>query len=260
MSKHIPRKRFGQHFLTDHDVINAIVHAIRPRSGDTVVEIGPGLGALTRPLLEHLPHLHLVELDRDIIARLQRAYPSERVTIHAGDALLFEFGTLGENLRIVGNLPYNISTPLLFHLADFAPHIADMHFMLQKEVVDRMAADPGTRDFGRLTVMLQYRFSIETLFDVAADAFDPPPKVVSAVVRLVPRAASDMNALDLGLLENVVATAFGQRRKTLRNTLGSLLSADDFNQLDIDPTRRAETLAVADFVRIANHIYRKEAP
>ncbi|MDP1619851.1 MAG: rRNA adenine dimethyltransferase family protein, partial [bacterium] len=128
------------------------------------------------------------------------------------------------------------------------------------EVVDRMAANPGTRDFGRLTVMLQYRFSIETLFDVAADAFDPPPKVVSAVVRLVPRAASDMDALDLGLLENVVATAFGQRRKTLRNTLGSLLSADDFNQLDIDPTRRAETLAVADFVRIANHIYRKEAP
>lgn len=259
MSRHIPRKRFGQHFLRDADIIAAIVHAIRPQMGDNMVEIGPGLGALTRPLLAHLAHLHVVELDRDIIARLAREHAPQRVSIHAGDALAFDFARLGEKLRIVGNLPYNISTPLLFHLAEFAPHIADMHFMLQKEVVERMTASPGTGDFGRLTVMLQYRFDMEALFDVPPDAFDPPPKVNSAIVRMLPRPPYAMTAADIGLLEKVVASAFGQRRKTLRNTLGGMLSAAEFEQLAIDPGRRAETLAVADFVRIANYLHGKEA-
>lgn len=257
-NRHIPRKRFGQHFLRDPDIIAAIVRGIRPQPGDHMVEIGPGLGALTRPLLDHLPHLHVVELDRDIIARLQRDYPAGRLTIHAGDALAFDFGSLGDNLRIVGNLPYNISTPLLFHLAGFAAHITDMHFMLQKEVVARMTAAPGGGDYGRLSVMLQYRFEMEALFDVPPDAFDPPPRVDSAIVRMLPRPASAMAALDIGLLEKVAAAAFGQRRKTLRNTLAGLLDAAAFEQLGIDPQRRAETIAVEDFVRIANHLHSKD--
>ena len=259
MSRHIPRKRFGQHFLCDADIIAAIVHAIRPQHTDNMVEIGPGLGALTRPLLAHLDHLHVVELDRDIITRLTREHSPERVTIHAGDALAFNFTSLGENLRIVGNLPYNISTPLLFHLAEFSPNIVDMHFMLQKEVVERMTALPDSRDFGRLTVMLQYRFNMETLFDVPPDAFDPPPKVNSAIVRMMPRKADEMSAMDLGQLEKVVARAFSQRRKTLRNTLGGMLSASEFERLGIDPGRRAETLAVEDCIDIANYLHGKES-
>ncbi len=259
MSRHIPRKRFGQHFLRDPDIIAAIVHAIRPQRTDNMVEIGPGLGALTRPLLAHLDHLHVVELDRDIITRLAREHVPERVSIHAGDALAFDFASLGEKLRIVGNLPYNISTPLLFHLAEFAPYIVDMHFMLQKEVVERMTASPGTHDFGRLTVMLQYRFDMEALFDVPPDAFDPPPKVNSAIVRMLPRAPDMMAAASIELLEKVVASAFSQRRKTLRNTLGGMLSAAEFEQMGIDPGRRAETLAVEDFVCIANYLHGKEA-
>lgn len=259
MSRHIPRKRFGQHFLRDADIIAAIVHAIRPQHADNMVEIGPGLGALTRPLLAQLDHLQVIELDRDIIARLAREHSPERVTIHAGDALAFDFAGLGENLRIVGNLPYNISTPLLFHLAEFSPYITDMHFMLQKEVVERMTALPDSRDFGRLTVMLQYRFNMETLFDVPPDAFDPPPKVNSAIVRMMPRKVDEMTAMNFGLLEKVVAAAFSQRRKTLRNTLGGMLSATEFERLEIDPGRRAETLAVKDFISIANYLHAKES-
>ncbi|ARU30562.1 16S rRNA (adenine(1518)-N(6)/adenine(1519)-N(6))-dimethyltransferase [Sulfuriferula sp. AH1] len=258
MSKHIPRKRFGQHFLCDHDIIAAIVSAIRPQAGDNLVEIGPGLGALTTPLMANLTHFHVVELDRDIIARLQRTYPADKLTIHAGDALAFDFASLGTRLRIVGNLPYNISTPLLFHLAEFAPNILDMHFMLQKEVVERMTAHPNTHDYGRLSVMLQYRFDMESLFDVPPTAFDPPPKVDSAIVRMLPRPPEDMQAINVDTLAHVVSTAFAQRRKTLRNTLAGVLKPDDFVHLDIDPQRRAETVSVADFVRIANHIQPKE--
>ena len=260
MSKHIPRKRFGQHFLCDHDIIAAIISAIHPQAGDNLVEIGPGLGALTVPLMAHIQHFHVVELDRDIIARLQRTYPAERLTIHAGDALKFDFASLGSGLRIIGNLPYNISTPLLFHLAEFAPDIIDMHFMLQKEVVERMTAQPNTHDYGRLTVMLQYRFDMESLFDVPPTAFDPPPKVDSAIVRMLPRRAEDMRAHSVDTLAHVVSTAFAQRRKTLRNTLAGILKPEDFVQLDIDPQRRAETVSVTDFVRIANYIQPKEKP
>lgn len=251
---HIPRKRFGQNFLVDDGIIHAIVNAIHPQAGETVVEIGPGLGALTRPLLERLPHLHAVELDRDIIARLQKAWPAERLTLHAGDALKFDFARLGRDLRVVGNLPYNISTPLLFHLMECAAHIRDMTFMLQKEVVERMVAEPSTHDYGRLSIMLQRRFHLEWLLDVPPSAFEPPPKVDSAVVRLVPKTPDEIVELDEALFARVVTAAFSQRRKTLRNTLGSLVKPEDFAALGIDPGKRAENLAVADYEAITRRL------
>ena len=185
---HTARKRFGQNFLVAQNVIKNIVDAIAPKDGETIVEIGPGLGALTDPLLQRIRHLHVVEIDRDLIARLRSRYPAERLTIHEGDALEFDFGALkGDgNLKIIGNLPYNISSPLLFHLVSFAPLVAEMHFMLQKEVVDRMVAVPGTKDFGRLSVMLQYRYQMECLFIVPPESFNPAPKVESAIVRMIP--------------------------------------------------------------------------
>ena len=259
MSKHIPRKRFGQHFLCDRDIIAAIIHAIRPHDNDNLVEIGPGLGALTQPLLQQLSHFHVVELDRDIVARLQRTYPADRLTIHAADALTFDFADLGGDLRIVGNLPYNISTPLLFHLAAYAEQISDIHVMLQKEVVDRMVAQPCTHDYGRLSVMLQYRFDMEALFYVPPAAFDPPPKVDSTIVRMIPYRAAALSADDPDTFASVVASAFSQRRKTLRNTLAGILDAADFSRLEIDPQRRAETISVADFIRIANFVTKEKS-
>ncbi|MDA8094847.1 MAG: 16S rRNA (adenine(1518)-N(6)/adenine(1519)-N(6))-dimethyltransferase RsmA [Betaproteobacteria bacterium] len=251
---HTPRRRFGQHFLTDAGIIDRIVAAIAPSADDCIVEIGPGLGALTRPLLEALPRLHAVELDRDIVARLGREFPAERLLVHAADALKFDFARLGPRFRVVGNLPYNISTPLLFHLARFADAIIDIHVMLQKEVVDRMAADPGTSDYGRLSVMLQYRFSIEKLFDVPPEAFRPPPKVDSAVVRLTPFERLPFPAKDEHLFAALVAAAFSQRRKTLRNTLKGYLGPEALARLGIDPQLRAENLSVEQFVRAANHL------
>ncbi len=253
-SDHIPRKRFGQNFLVDETIIQAIVNAIHPQAGETVVEIGPGLGALTRPLLERLPHLHVVELDRDLIARLQKAWPAERLSVHAGDALKFDFSKLGNDLRIVGNLPYNISSPLLFHLMAFAAHIRDMHFMLQKEVVARMVAAPSTPDYGRLSVMLQRRFHLEWLLDVPPTAFNPAPRVDSAVVRLIPKTVSEITPLDEPLFARVVATAFSQRRKTLRNTLSALVDLEAFVQLGINPGLRAENLALTDYEDITRHV------
>jgi 16S rRNA (adenine1518-N6/adenine1519-N6)-dimethyltransferase len=252
--KHIPRRRFGQNFLVDRGIINAIVSAIDPRRGDTVVEIGPGLGAITEPLLARLDHLHVVEIDRDLIARLKKQYPPTRMTIHEGDALAFDFASIGTGLRLVGNLPYNISTPLLFHLADYVGIVRDMHFMLQKEVVERMVALPGESDFSRISVMLQYRFHLEWLIDVPPESFEPPPKVQSAVVRLIPKDASELNARSQDKLSQVVQIAFSQRRKMLRNTLKGTLSDAGFAELGIDPTCRAEDLMVADYVRIANFL------
>ncbi len=251
---HTPRKRFGQNFLIDDGIIQAIVHAIHPRPGETLVEIGPGLGALTRPFLEHVPHLHVVELDRDIVARLQRAWPAERLTVHSGDALRFDFATLGQDLRIVGNLPYNISTPLLFHLIEFSTHIRDLHFMLQKEVVERMVAEPSTPDYGRLTIMLQRRFHLEWLLDVPPGAFNPPPKVDSAVVRLIPKTLDEIISLDEALFSRIVLAAFSQRRKTLRNTLGNFLNTGDFAALAIDAGLRAEALPVSAYEAITRHL------
>ncbi len=254
MKEHVARKRFGQNFLVDSGIIGAIVSAIGPQRSDTLVEIGPGLGAITEPLLARLDHLHVVEIDRDLIARLKKQYPRERMTIHEGDALAFDFASIGRKLRLVGNLPYNISTPLLFHLADYAEIVYDMHFMLQKEVVERMVAEPGESDFSRISVMLQYRFHIEWLIDVPPESFDPPPKVQSAVVRLIPKDVAELNAKSTVKLSQVVLAAFSQRRKMLRNTLKGVLSDAGFAELGIDPTRRAEDIPVADYVRIANYL------
>ena len=257
---HDARRRFGQNFLVSDGVIRKIVDAIAPRASDTVVEIGPGLGALTGPLLERLDHLHVVEIDRDLIARLRARFPPERLTIHEGDALEFDFGALasGGRLKIVGNLPYNISSPLLFHLAQYADRVHDMHFMLQKEVVDRMVAAAGTKDYGRLSVMLQYRFHLERLFVVPPGAFNPPPKVDSAVVRLIPIGVTEVGARGTArrpdLFAVLVAAAFSQRRKMLRNTLRELLGEREIAALGISPTARAETLSVADFVKLANRL------
>ena len=258
MSEHRARKRFGQNFLSDPNIIRKIIDAIRPLAGETVVEIGPGLGAMTEPLVERVGHLHVVEIDRDLIARLHERYAAERLTIHEGDALKFDFGRLGAPLRVVGNLPYNISTPLLFHLAGFAAQVRDMTFMLQKEVVMRMVAEPGTEDYGRLSVMLQYRFRMARLFDVPPGAFRPAPKVTSSIVRMVPLPAEALAAQDEALLERIVAAAFGQRRKTLRNTLREYLDEHDFAALALDPGLRGERLTVADYVKIANHVASKQ--
>jgi 16S rRNA (adenine1518-N6/adenine1519-N6)-dimethyltransferase len=247
---HRARKRFGQHFLHDPGILDRIVRAIAPAPDDVMVEIGPGLGALTRPLLMRLRHLHVVELDRDLALRLEHEFPAE-LTVHATDVLKFDFGALPAPFRVVGNLPYNISSPILFHLVAFADRIRDCHFMLQKEVVLRMAAPPGSPDYGRLSVMLQSTFDIGRLFDVPSGAFRPPPKVESAVVRMIP-VAKPLER-DHGMFAEVVRQAFTQRRKTLRNALRSLVSADDLTALGIDPGLRPEMLTVEQFARIAGY-------
>ena len=253
-TKHVPRKRFGQNFLVDEGVIAGIVHAIGPRPDDNLIEIGPGLGALTAPLLDRLEHLQVIEIDRDLIARLRERYPPDRLLIHEGDVLKFDFAVLGRDLRIVGNLPYNISTPLLFRFAEFAGRLRDVHVMLQREVVERMVAAPGDTEFSRLSVMLQYRFDMELLLDVPATAFDPAPRVESAVVRLIPLAPLPHPARDEAVFSSVVARAFSQRRKTLRNTLKGVVPAEEFMRLGIDSGARAQELTVADFVRIADSV------
>jgi 16S rRNA (adenine1518-N6/adenine1519-N6)-dimethyltransferase len=252
--RHIPRKRFGQNFLVDTRVVADIIFAIHPAKDDLLVEIGPGLGALTRPLLQSLNHLHVVEIDRDIVERLRREFPAEKLTIYSADALEFDFSVLGNNLRVVGNLPYNISTPILFHLSSFAANIHDMHFMLQKEVVARMVAAPSTSDYGRLSVMLQCRFEMEQLFGVPPESFLPVPKVESAIVRMSPLRQAPVEPGKEKLFAGIVSAAFSQRRKTLRNTLHAHLKPEDYVVLGIDPGLRAENLSVAQFVTITNHL------
>ncbi len=323
--KHVAKKRFGQNFLTDQGVISSLVEAISPRPDDLMVEIGPGLGALTKPLLQKLNQLHVVEVDRDIISWMQKEYAKPlngkqvSIAIHNSDALKFDFAQLAQDqissslvmdarrqgegvektrvsekanlqsklseaaeakvhqiqrdadnaantadapkmkkLRVVGNLPYNISTPILFHLLDNVSTIIDMHFMLQKEVVERMVATPSTPAYGRLSVMLQYWLQMEYLFTVPPEAFDPAPKVESAFVRCVPHAVLPFKANDEALFAQVVTAAFGQRRKTLRNTLKGMLDDDGFTALNIDSQLRAENLGVADFVAIANYLTKQE--
>ncbi len=258
--RHIPRKRFGQHFLHDPWVLSRIVEAIAPQAGDALVEIGPGEGALTRPLLARIPSLTAVEIDRDLAAALVAEFPPERLQVIVADALDFDFSALPTGLRVVGNLPYNVSTPLLFHLAAFADRVRDMHFMLQLEVVDRMAASHSTPAYGRLSVMLQRRFRIQRLFKVAPGAFRPPPKVESAVVRLTPLPAAEVVPLDERLFGTVVTRAFGARRKTLRNALSSLIDAEGLSALGIDPGLRPENVSPADYIRIAIDIARRAAP
>jgi 16S rRNA (adenine1518-N6/adenine1519-N6)-dimethyltransferase len=250
MNGHKAKKSFGQNFLVDQNIIADIIRAIRPEANDNMVEIGPGLGALTRPLLKLLNTLHVVEIDRDIIARLKTDYPQDKIVIHEGDALKFDFAALPTPLRIVGNLPYNISSPLLFHFSNYAARISDMHFMLQNEVVERMVAAPSTPEYGRLSVMLQYRFYMEKLIDVPPQSFRPAPKVDSAIVRMIPITADKITVNNEALFAKVVSAAFGQRRKTLRNTLKSHLTEADFTQLGIDAQLRAENLGVAEFASI----------
>ena len=251
---HVARKRFGQNFLVNEQIIADIIRAIHPQEQDIMIEIGPGLGALTRPLITHLKQLHVVEIDRDIIQRLENDYAKGKLIIHAGDALKFDLAVVEGPLRIVGNLPYNISSPLLFHFSDYARRIIDMHFMLQNEVVERMVAEPSTPAYGRLSVMLQYRFYMEKLLDVPPDSFRPAPKVDSAIVRMIPFPAEDVIVKDEKLFAAIVGSAFGQRRKTIRNTLKAYLAEQDFIQLGIDAQQRAENLGVEEFARITERV------
>jgi len=265
---HFARKRYGQNFLVDMGVIDSIVELIRPQRGERMVEIGPGLGALTGPLIERLATpeapLHAVELDRDLIGRLKNKFGA-RLELHEGDALAFDFGALAAasaadakpSLRIVGNLPYNISSPLLFHLVSFAPCVIDQHFMLQNEVVDRMVAEPGSKAFSRLSVMLQYRYVIDKLLDVPPESFEPPPKVDSAIVRMIPYAPHELPSVNPATLGELVTAAFSQRRKMLRNTLAAYRDQVDFEALGFDLARRAEDVPVDEYVRVAQTIERK---
>lgn len=252
---HVARKRWGQHFLSDTRIIERIVAAIAPGSADHVVEIGPGKGALTRPLLERVARLDAIEVDRALAARLREDLPGTALVVHQADALRFDYALLDRPFRAVGNLPYNISTPLLFRLAEFADRIVDCHFMLQKEVVDRMAAPPSGHAYGRLSVMLQYRFRVERLFPVPPGAFRPAPKVESAVVRMRPRLLQELQAKDEELLRRVATAAFSKRRKTLKNALAPLLEAAELAKIGIDPGLRPENLAVGQFVTIANYLH-----
>ena len=252
--KHVARKRFGQNFLTDKLVLDNIIDAIDPEPGQAMVEIGPGLAAMTALILKRLPHMHVVELDRDLVARLEKSFPRDKLTIHSGDALKFDFGSIpvpeGQKLRVVGNLPYNISSPLLFHLAEFAHLIEDQHFMLQKEVVERMVAEPGGKAYGRLSVMLQWRYDMSLLFIVPPTAFDPPPQVESAIVRMVP--VREQLACDGATLEAVVLKAFSQRRKVIRNCLSGMFTEAQIVEAGIDPTDRPEAVGLAQYVALAN--------
>ena len=251
---HKARKRFGQNFLHDVHWIGRIAKAVAPRLGDNIIEIGPGQAALTRELIVGAGHVRAVEIDRDLAAWLKEQFSPEQLTLIEADALTLDWKALAEQtgtLRIVGNLPYNISSPLLFALMRAADHVRDQHFMLQREVVDRMVAAPGSKTYGRLSVMLQWRYHMTKLFDVPPGAFNPPPKVVSSVVRMTPKDPAQVPAVDADLFSSVVANAFSQRRKTLRNALSVLMSAEDIEAADVNPQARAETLDLDAFVRLA---------
>lgn len=257
LAEHQARKRFGQNFLVDQGVIQRIVRSIAPKASDNLIEIGPGQGAITELLLSACPKLNVVELDRDLIPILEHKFASyPDFTIHSADALKFDFSQLASEehpLRVVGNLPYNISTPLLFHLLSYRGLVQDMHFMLQKEVVQRLAAEPDSQHYGRLSVMAQYFCRVIHLFDVPPGSFFPPPKVMSAIVRLSPR-EPEVVANNPELLAKVVNQAFQQRRKTLHNTLKGLVTDEQMEAVGISPKARAETLSVAQFVALANQL------
>lgn len=250
---HRPRKRFGQHFLTAPDVIADIVAAVGATSSDTLVEIGPGLGAITVPLAATGATLHAIEFDRDLVGPLrQRFAGDDNVSIHEGDALRFDFAALGDDLRIVSNLPYNISTPVLFRLIEYKKHIRDLYLMLQKEVVNRMAASPGSKSYGRLSIMLGCQMQVQALFDVPPEAFSPPPKVISSVVALRPLPETEFDIADNNALSELVAKAFSKRRKTVRNALQGMVSAVQLDKAEIDPAIRPEQISIEHWVRLAN--------
>ncbi len=259
---HQARKRFGQNFLQDHRVISDILDYAHPQAGEHWVEIGPGLGALTKPLLEKGVKLDVVELDRDLVARLQKQFGGKpNIEIHSADALAFDFSSLAasnEKLRVMGNLPYNISTPLMFHLLETTDCIADMIFMLQKEVVDRICAEPGSKQYGRLSVMMQYFCETEWLFDVPPESFDPIPKVVSAIVRLIPHGEPPVEVGDFKHFARLVTQAFSQRRKTIRNSLKAFIDEENIIALGIDANLRAESVSLAEFALLSRHSRRPE--
>jgi len=253
--RHSPRKRFGQNFLQNKHIIDDILRAINPQATDNVLEVGPGLGAITQPLLRRLDKLTAVEIDWDLQKYLAELPIAQgKLNLVAADALTVDYSQFGPDLRIVGNLPYNISTPLLIHLLQFVSSIKDMYFMLQKEVVERMAAEPGTKDFGRLSVLLQYHCEIDHLFDVPPEAFDPPPKVDSAIVRLIPYKKSPFDTVAVEQLTALVASAFAMRRKTLTNNLKGIISAQQLADLGIDGIRRPEQITVEEYVQLAKFI------
>lgn len=254
MKEHKARKRFGQNFLQDTRIINDIVNAVRPQPGDVVIEIGPGLAAITGPLAKRLDKLHVIEIDRDIVGRLKTLPFADKLVIHEGDVLQFDFNSVAGKKKIVGNLPYNISTPLLFSLSEVADDVADMHFMLQKEVVERMTARPKTNDYGRLSVMLQYFFEMETLIDVPPESFDPAPKVDSAVVRMIPVKHRIGEAQDFDHFAKLVKQAFAQRRKTIRNNLKGMAADEDLQAVGINPQDRAEHIAPELYVKLSNYL------
>lgn len=257
-SAHLARRRFGQHFLKDRGVVDDIITTITPCPGQAFAEIGPGLGALTEPLLDNGVNLQVIELDRDLVTMMERrAEEHDRLTVHSADALAFDLRSIkpvDEGLRVVGNLPYNISTPLIFHLLRFRDSITDMHFMLQNEVVDRLVADAGDRAYGRLSVMTQLYCVPEKMFEVSPRAFSPSPKVDSALIRMTPRQQPVAEVHDLQVFETLVKTAFSMRRKTLRNSLRRLVDQPHWERAGIDPSRRAETLHVAEFAALSNEI------
>jgi len=252
---HRPRRRFSQNFLFDRGYIDRIVRSIAPRKEDHIVEIGPGRGALTEPLSAAVNQMDVIEIDRDEASLLQQRYSPDGLTVHRADVLDFDFRAIGNRLRIVGNLPYHISTPILFAVDAIWDLVRDCHFMLQKEVVARMEAAPATPDYGRLSVMLQYRWEVERLFDVPPTVFRPQPKVWSSVVRMVP--VPRVSLQDSKLFGDIVAAAFSKRRKTLRNALREIVLMEDFIATDVDPVRRAETLTVADFASLANQVWQR---
>ncbi|UYU32562.1 16S rRNA (adenine(1518)-N(6)/adenine(1519)-N(6))-dimethyltransferase RsmA [Siccibacter colletis] len=261
---HLARKRFGQNFLNDQFVIDSIVAAINPQKNQAMVEIGPGLGALTEPVGERLDKLTVIELDRDLAARLQtHPFLAPKLTIYQQDAMTMNFAelsaTIGQPLRVFGNLPYNISTPLMFHLFSYTDAIADMHFMLQKEVVNRLVAGPNSKAYGRLSVMAQYYCQVIPVLEVPPTAFTPPPKVDSAVVRLVPHTTLPHPVKDLRLLSRITTEAFNQRRKTVRNSLGNMFSVEELDAMGVDPTKRAENISVAQYCQMANHLADRQA-
>ena len=251
MYKHVAKRHFGQNFLKNQSVISQIIQIINPQNNDFIIEIGPGLGALSRPLLEHVQTLNVIEIDRDIVAYLYKAFDNNLI-IHQADALKFDYTFNHQPTRVIGNLPYNISTPLLFHLAQF-DNVIDMHFMLQREVVERICAEPNRHAYGKLSVMLQYRFDCVKMLDVGRENFDPKPKVESAIVQITPKSKDLWDNVNNQILNQIVSTAFNQRRKTIANSLSSLINKDRLQELGFDPQMRAENLTVQDYVNLSKY-------
>ncbi|MBR6026982.1 MAG: 16S rRNA (adenine(1518)-N(6)/adenine(1519)-N(6))-dimethyltransferase RsmA [Neisseriaceae bacterium] len=255
--QHTARKRFGQNFLQDKGIINAIITAANIKEADTVIEIGPGLGALTIPLLQKVNHLHLIEIDKDIIEYLRTLPNQNQMDIHEGDVLRFDFNSIAGKKKIIGNLPYNISTPLLFKLTDYVDNIIDMHFMLQKEVVERMCANPNSKDYGRLSVMLQYFFDMEKIIDVPPEAFEPAPKVDSAVIRMIPDVGRIGIVNDINTFSQLLTQSFAMRRKTIRNNLKKIANDEEMAQVGINATMRPEDISPQNYVKLSNLLNEK---